>query len=95
LLKDSGSVCSAWQHAKFRKSRELRFPKEMGSSQRLIHPDRSKYCSFWRQPMFVSNVFREVFESIRVCRFRKWFKDLDKFEIGRVEASRYLNSLSL
>jgi hypothetical protein len=45
--------------------------------------------------MFWGNVFREVFESINVCRFSRWFKDLDKFEIGRVEASRYFNSFNL
>jgi hypothetical protein len=45
--------------------------------------------------MFVGNVFREVFESIKVCRFSRRFKDLGKFEIGRVDASRYLNSFNL
>jgi hypothetical protein len=95
LPKDSGRIGNSWQLAKFRKSRALRLPKEVGSSRRLTHPDRSKYCSFWRQPMFVGNVFREVFESIKVCKFRRRFKDLGKFEIGRFEASRYLNSFSL
>jgi hypothetical protein len=95
LPKDSERVGSSWQLAMFRKSIALMFPKEVGSSQRLTHPDRSKYCSFWRQPIFVGNVFRDVFESIKVCRFRRRFKDLGKLEIGRLEASRYLNSFSL
>jgi hypothetical protein len=95
LPKDSGRVGSSWQLAMFRKSRALIFPKEVGSSQRLTHPDRSKYCSFWRQPMFVGNVLRDVFENIKVCKFRRRFKDLGKLEMGRLEASRYLNSFSL
>jgi hypothetical protein len=95
LPKDSGRIGNSVQLAMFRKSRALRLPKEEGSSRRLTHPDRSKYCSFWRQPMFLGNVSREVFESIKVCKFRRRFKDLGKLEIGRLEASRYLNNFSL
>jgi hypothetical protein len=45
--------------------------------------------------MFVGNVSIEVFESIKVCKFRRRFKDLGKLEIGRLEALRYLNNFSL
>jgi hypothetical protein len=45
--------------------------------------------------MFVGSVSREVFESIKVCKLRRWFKDLGRFEVGRLEASRYLNNFSL
>jgi hypothetical protein len=95
LPKDSGRVANSVQLAKFRKSRALRLPKEEDSSQRLTQLDRSKYCRVWRQPMFLESFFREVFESINVCKFRRWFKDLGRFEIQRLEASRYLNSFSL
>jgi len=95
MPKDSGSACSSWHLAKFRKSRALRNPKVTGSSERLAHPDRSKYCSFRRQLMLAGIIFKEVFEIINVCKFKRRFKNLGMVEIGRPEASRYRNSFSL